>query len=561
MGVGVNKGGVSENRVSGERTMEKAKVLLLYTDRYYLIKQVYPFGLDRIANYLRQYGHDVTIEYPFLPGPHFERNVSDILEQERPDVIGLGIRNLDTCLSCEAHGDYGGDDYRTFYFLPDIKKIVNLLKKHSRATIVAGGGGFTISPKAILKYLNIEYGVVREGEEPLRQFIEAFPDREKISRVSGLAYIDGEYRVNQRETYCFSEGALLKARERKFSFSFETAGLPVQVKRGCNQKCSYCVEPVIESGQIVFREMDRVIEEIKAISQLYDNVREIFFVDTEFNLPDLNYCSQLVKRIIEEGLHERFGFTSQFLPKPFDSDFAGLLSEAGFSIILTCDSFSDRVLKRNYASYRERDIRNTLEICERNGVSCTLSMIFGLPGETYETVDYSLEQMKRYRPGFLRRYEYTVGGRIYQGTRLCREVEKGGHAKHLYGIHSEGYIAPYYFCAPESPLKLKQYIEKGLGYAIAYENRYDEITTQSLGIAYMADQGQWEEAVSRFMESGLPVRSKIYDYLFRKLTGAGRIDDARGVSENLLSAADEEGKASIYRDQIDLIRFYLSCLG
>ena len=164
------------------------------------------------------------------------------------------------------------------------------------------------------------------------------------------------------------------------------------------------------------------------ISRMHEDVREIFFVDTEFNLPDLSYCSRLIERIIHEGLHERFGFTSQFLPRPFDAAFAKRLFEANFSVILTCDSFSDRVLKRNYASYRRRDIQNTLEICERNGLPCTVSMIFGLPGETDETVNDSIEQMKAYKPGLLRRYEYTVGARIYRGTRLCREIEKGsGH--------------------------------------------------------------------------------------------------------------------------------------
>ena len=542
--------------------MEKAKVLLLYTDMYYLIKQVYPFGLDLIANYLRQYGHHVTVEYPFLPDPDPATNLLNILEADRPEVVGLGIRNLDTCLSCEPYGDYVGNDFKTFYFLPEIKKIVDLLKKHLPGVpVIAGGGGFTISPQAILKYLGLEYGVAGEGEESFRQFIEAFPDREKVTLISGLAYIDGDYRVNPRETYCFTDGALPDTREEKFRFAFETTGLPLQVKRGCNQKCGYCVEPIIERGRIVFREMDRVIEEMKVISQLDDNIREIFFVDTEFNLPDLTHCSQLIEGIIEEGLHERFGFTSQFLPRPFDSYFAGLLAEAGFSIILTCDSFSDKVLKRNHISYSQRDIQNTLELCEKNEIPCTLSMIFGLPGETHETVNHSIEQMKRYSPGFLRRYEYTVGGRIYQGTRLCREVEKGEHAAHLYGIRSEGYIAPYYFCAPESPFKLKQYIEKGLGYAIAYENRYDEITTRSLAIAYMADQGRWKEVVWKFMENDLPACSRIYDYLFRKLTGAGRIDEARVISENLLSAIQEDKKGDDYRDQVGLIRFYLSCLG
>lgn len=542
--------------------MEKARVLLLYTDRYYLIKQVYPFGLDLIAEYLRQYGHHVTVEYPFLPEPDLEINLLNILEESRPEMIGLGIRNIDTCMSCETYGNCGGNDYKTFYFLPEIRRIVDLLKKHAPGLpVIAGGGAFTISPAAILRYLCLEYGVVGEGEEPLRQFIEAFPDKEMIKQVAGLARFDDGYRVNPRKAYRFMEDALVPVRDRKYKYAFEAAGLPVQVKRGCNQGCSYCVEPIIEGREIVLRKIDRIIEELKSISQKDEGVRNIFFVDTEFNLPDLTFCSRLVERIIGEDLHDRFGFTSQFLPKPFNSNFAGLLAEAGFSIILTCDSFADEVLKRNNTSYRERDICKTLETCERHGLVCTISMIFGLPGETYETIDHSLDLMKRYGPGFLRRYEYTIGSRIYQGTRLCRAIEKDVEETYLYGDRSEGYILPYYFCAPESPFKLKQHVEKGLGYAIPYENRYDETAVRSLAIAYMADQGRWGEVISRFAESDLPARSQIYDYLFRKLTGAGRIDDARVISENLLSAIGEDSKGLRYHDQMELVRFYLSLLG
>jgi len=542
--------------------MEKARVLLLYTDRYYLIKQVYPYGLDLIADYLRQSGHDVTVEYPFLPEPDLETNLLNILEKSMPEMIGLGIRNIDTCMSCETYGNYGENDYKTFYFLPEIRKIADLIKKHAPGVpVIAGGGAFTISPAAILKYLRIEYGVVGEGEEPLRQFIEAFPDKEMINRIPGLARLDDGFRINPRKAYRFMDDALLRVRERKFHYAFETAGLPVQVKRGCNQVCSYCVEPIIEGREIVFRKIDPIIEELKSISKEDDGIRNIFFVDTEFNLPDLTFCSQLVERIIEEDLHDRFSFASQFLPKPFDSDFAGLLAEAGFSIILTCDSFADEVLKRNHTSYRERDICNTLEVCEQYGLVCTISMIFGLPGETYETVTYSLEQVKRYSPGFLRRYEYTIGGRIYQDTPLCQSIEKGGEGAHLYGTRTEGYFEPYYFCAPENPFKLKQHIEKDLGYAISYENRYDETAFQSLAIAYMADQGRWGEVILMFLEGNLPARSQIYDYLFRRLTEAGKIDDARVVSENLLSAIGKENKDPRYRDQVELIRFYLSLLG
>jgi hypothetical protein len=168
---------------------KKKRILLLYADKYYLIKQVYPFGLDLVANYLIQHGYDATIQYPFLPDPDLETNLVNILNQTNPHFIGLGIRSLDTCMSCEKYGDYRENEFSTFYFLPDVKKIVEIIKKHSPdLPIIAGGGGFTISPVAILKYLGIKYGVVGEGEEFLRQFVNVFPDKEKISRIPNMVY-------------------------------------------------------------------------------------------------------------------------------------------------------------------------------------------------------------------------------------------------------------------------------------------------------------------------------------------------------------------------------------
>ena len=147
--------------ISGEYRVERARVLLLYTDRYYLIKQVYPFGLDLIADYLRNSGHDMSVEYPFLPEPDLETNLLNILDKTMPEVIGLGIRNIDTCMSCETYGNCGGDNYKTFYFLPEIRRIADLIKKYAPGLpIIAGGGAFTISPAAILKYLRIEYGEI-----------------------------------------------------------------------------------------------------------------------------------------------------------------------------------------------------------------------------------------------------------------------------------------------------------------------------------------------------------------------------------------------------------------
>jgi len=263
---------------------------------------------------------------------------------------------------------------------------------------------------------------------------------------------------------------------------------------------------------------------------------------------------------MQEGLHQRFSFSSQFLPRPFDPAFAEILAEAGFSIILTCDSFSDIVLEKNRVSYRQPDIIGALKFCEEYGMSCTLSMIFGLPGETYETLDHSLAQMNRYPPHFLRRYEYTIGSRIYQGTSLCEFVEKDKEKRHLYGMKSDGYLEPFYYCSPESPMKLKQYIRQGFPYPTAYQNYYDKTIFTALAMGYLVDQGRWEEVCSMFFSSDFTARTSIYEYFFRKLTDAGRIDDARAISVTLLKDIEESKDSTQFGEQEELIRFYLSCL-
>jgi hypothetical protein len=126
-------------------------------------------------------------------------------------------------------------------------------------------------------------------------------------------------------------------------------------------------------------------------------------------------------------------------------------------------------------------------------------------------------------------------------------------------MRSQGYLAPCYFCSPESPFTLKKYIEKGLGYAIAYDNPHDAAAGRSLAMAYMADQEQWDRVVSTFMASSIPARLRIYDYLFQKMTGADRIHEAKIISENLLTAMEGDA-GNDYGEEVSLVRFYLGCL-
>lgn len=537
-------------------------VLLLYTDKYYLIKQIYPFGLDLIANHLRRHDLNVTIDYPFLPLPDLETNLNEIIKRSKPDVIGLGIRNIDTAMSCEKFGNHKGPGCKTFYFLPDIKKIVEIIRRlFPDIPIVAGGGAFTVSCEAILEFLGIEYGIVGEGEDPLLQFLNAFPDKKKIGKIPNMVFkASNGFHVNRRQSYIFKKDRVLNERDAKFNYAYETSGLPVQVKRGCNQNCSYCVEPFIEGNKFFFRNHADIIAELKTIAENYESIKNIFFTDTEFNILDLKNCSDLVKKILEAGLHEYFRFSSQFLPRPFDENFAKLLAETGFSVILTCDSFADSILSKNRTSYRQKDITQTLGLCEKFNIDCTINLVFGLPGESYETIDHTLKEMLKHPPNPLRQYEYTIGGRIYQHTPLSRFIEQLSDDDHLYGNKSKGYLEPYYYCSPDNPFNLKKYLECFLPFSIDYQNNYDSNLFKTLACAYLADQGRWNEAAANFLAGSLSSQTSIYDYLFRKFADSGNLELAGSISEHLIDAIHQSKKVSEYEDQISVVKYYLSII-
>ncbi|MBW1896543.1 MAG: cobalamin-dependent protein, partial [Deltaproteobacteria bacterium] len=218
-------------------------ILLFHTDKYYLVNQVYPFGLDLIAHALRTRGHEVEIAYAFLPDPDWRSNVWEAISRFRPDVVGLSIRNMDTCMSCEPYGDHEAAGYRTFYFLPEIRELASYIgQKAPRVPVVVGGGAFTVAPEAILKYLRLSYGIMGEGEKPFSRFVEAFPDKKKISTIPGMAYVcDGDYKANPREPFTFDASFSLGHRDPRFNLAYQATGVPVQVKRGCHHRCSYCV--------------------------------------------------------------------------------------------------------------------------------------------------------------------------------------------------------------------------------------------------------------------------------------------------------------------------------
>ena len=537
-------------------------ILLLYTDRYYLIKPVYPFGLDLVARQLRRAGYKVTLDYPFLPHAEPQKNLKDLLVRTQPDLIGLGLRNLDTTMSCEPYGNVKTKDFQALSFIPDLQALVAAIKSLCPHTpLIAGGGAFTVAPEAIMALLGIDFGIAGEGQAALLQFVQAYPDTASYAHIPNLVYkAANEYRQNPRRAFTFAGYGHFSHRAPRFNYAHETAGLPVQTKRGCNRHCSYCVEPFIEGRQFILRNPEDVVMELEALADTSPDAQTIFFVDTEFNTPDLNHCSTIIEHILKNSLQQRFRFASQFLPRPFNAALADLLSRAGFTIILTADSFADQVLEQNGIAFRHKDIIAAIELCQRFGIDCTINLIFGLPGETRQTLDQTIAWIDRYPPDHRRRYEYTCGARIYPQTPLYQRMEPASQNPHVYGSPSGGYLAPCFYCAPIGPKALKKWLDERLPFALDFHNDYDTITQQVMATGYLADGELWDQAVAQFKASALAAQATGYLYLVKKLASAGQMTHVRAILLHLMERIKLDDRAGQYAEAQPVIQYYLNIL-
>jgi len=120
---------------------------------------VIPIGLEYLASALEKHNHEVNIlDLCFRSSPIID--LKKLLETENYDLVGLTIRNIDSCIY-----------FNNEFYLPEFKNLVDFIKGYE-IPVVLGGSGFSAMPNEILEYLQADYGIIGPGEVSFPKFLE-----------------------------------------------------------------------------------------------------------------------------------------------------------------------------------------------------------------------------------------------------------------------------------------------------------------------------------------------------------------------------------------------------
>ena len=412
------------------------KILLISVNRERMPYPVFPLGLAYIVRALRGEGHEMEV-MDLCFSEDVSVDLNDTLHRFRPDLIGISLRNLDN-LTYPTSVSY----------LKEVEQVIGICRRSSSSRLVIGGSGFSLAPREILQHLDVDFGIVGEGEETFPELVRSLERGDPISPSPCLL-------VKEKSFPNLIEGARVFPIQSPDRGLFQTkryleeGGMGnIQTKRGCPFSCIYCTYPLLEGKRMRLRETEEVVEEVCHLAA--EGVDYIYFVDDIFNYPP-SFAEDLCRKMIRRKVEVKW---SAFVNPGFlNEELLKWMKEAGcVGIEFGTDSGSVRMLKNYRKEFTQEEIIQSSKLCSRLMINHCHYLLFGGPGEDEETIDESFRLMDQLDPTAI---IAMLGIRIYPGT----EMEKISFSQGVIRQDSN-LIYPHFYISPALEGRLKEMIQE-----------------------------------------------------------------------------------------------------
>jgi radical SAM superfamily enzyme YgiQ (UPF0313 family) len=346
-------------------------------------------------------------------------------------------------------GFYGG-------LTSTIPRLYELAKFYKQKGVITIAGGQHFIEDNIAEALNsgIDYVVIGEGEETIKELLQALHGDRELSQVNGIVYLDN--------------GKLIQTPERKLIVDFDRLPLPdfslvryaaiklypVERIRGCEMNCEFCTV----KGKPRIASPERLLESIGFLLETKD-ARHFFVVDDLFGQQrdeTIRFCKMLES--YQKKVGRRLDLSVQIrLDKARDSELLFAMRQAGINMVaIGFESPVKEELKAMNKHIKPEDMISLARMYHKFGFLVHGMFIFGYPMK--EGVNFRLsvnERVKRFK-SFIKKakidtIQVLLPGPL-PGTELRRRLEKQNRVYSLSDIGWEYYDGNFPLFEPDEPL-------------------------------------------------------------------------------------------------------------
>lgn len=256
---------------------------------------------------------------------------------------------------------------------------------------IAGGPHPSGAPEETLEYF--DYVVIGEGEETLPELVKVIQERENPGKVFGIAFRDprtNKVVITPKRPYVDLDSYPC--------FDPEKLRAPIEISRGCPWGCKYCQTPRLFGKEVRHRSIDSIVKN----AEYYNDLRFIASNALGYGSDGIHPRFDKVEKLLS-ALHKLpdknifFGtFPSEVRPEFVTDESAELVRKycANDSLSLGAQSGSDRILKEIRRGHTVEDSISAVECCLEHEITPAVDFIFGLPTETEEDQEKSLDLVR-----------------------------------------------------------------------------------------------------------------------------------------------------------------------
>jgi hopanoid biosynthesis associated radical SAM protein HpnJ len=188
--------------------------------------------------------------------------------------------------------------------------------------------------------------------------------------------------------------------------------------RGCKSRCTFCLWPQTIGGhKYRFRSIESVVEEVKYLKREFPTVKEIFFDDDTLtdNAPRVEMLARALGKL---GVTWSCNAKAN-VPRPT----LEVLKDNGLRLLLVgYESGNQKILHNIKKGLLVEVAKKFAKDCHELGIIVHGTFILGLPGETRETIQETLEFAKQVNP---RTLQVSLAA-PYPGTFLYNQAKENG---------------------------------------------------------------------------------------------------------------------------------------
>ena len=391
----------------------------------------YPLGLAYLHTYLEKFS-DHEVETHFLNNVNAEictNKIKKEIESFKPDVIGISMM--------------------THSRISSFRVIEYIIENHPDIKLVLGGIHPTIMWEQMARRYPTTIVVIGEGEVTFGALLDGFENDTPLEEIEGIAYFNGEEVIKTEERPLIDDLDILPAPKHEI-FLFEGKHVAnLLTSRGCPFKCNFCVLDNVSLRSVRFRSAENICDEIEEILAMCPSIQIIWLHDDAFMINKkrtMALCDEIIKR----GIKTTFTCSARF--RPVSRELVQRMEHAGFThVLFGLESAAEEVMKGMFKGITKDHIRYATSLFAESNIKTTAFLIVGLPGETQETVDETIDFVQEMQNNNYLFYDDIGVCSIYPGAEVYNIAKRRELQVEGYGPLDDDYWltdgeVPFYEC-------------------------------------------------------------------------------------------------------------------